>query len=264
MANFKDINHILIGYDRVAEYVINREIFRYNFPRALEIWLTVVYNGDHEKVGSGCGENTFITLPENTGYAYGALDAINAGLDFARSGYRDTIVLTNFDGFFFSQDHYERLIDQFIASGKPFGAGYHESHNFPMTDLMLFKRDFLKDLLPVTGEVHSSRKEVEFLQNEYEGTELGFDNCEEWLLNALYKVGDPSELWWQFKRDGHPRYRFTEEYAFGHLHEQEDVQEYMKKYGAMKGHNITRFMGITIPHKPLDTIRAPGGKILSV
>ena len=123
---------------------------------------------------------------------------------------------------------------------------------------------FLKDLLPVTGEVHPSRKEIEFLQNEYEGTELGFDNCEEWLLNALYKVGDPSELWWQFKRDGHPRYRFTEEYAFGHLHEQEDVQEYMKKYGAMKGHNITRFMGITIPHKPLDTIRAPGGKILSV
>jgi len=263
MANFKDIHHILIGYDRCPEYLINREIFRYNFPRALEIWLTVVYNGDLEKIASGCGENTFITLPENTGYAYGALDAINEGLDFARAGYRDIIVLCNFDCFFFSQDKYEHLIDQFIASGKPFGAGYHESHHFPMTDLMLFKRDFLKDLLPITGEVHSSRREIDFLQKEYEGTELGFDNCEEWLLNALYKVGNPADLWWHLKRDGHPRYRFTEEYAFGHLHEQDEVKEYMKKYGTVKGHNITRFMGVEIPHKALDTIRAPGGQILS-
>jgi len=263
MANFKDVHHILIGYDRFVEYVINREIFRYNFPRALEIWLTVVYNGDLEKVASGCGENTFITLSDNTGYAYGALDAINAGLDFARSGYRDIVVLTNFDGFFFSQDKYERLIDQFIASGKPFAAGFHESHEFPMTDLMLFKREFLKNLLPVTGDVHPSRREVEFLQKEYEDTELGFDNCEEWLLNALFKIGNPKDLWWQFKREGHPRYRFTEQYAFGHLHEQEEVKEYMIKYGTVKGHNITRFLGHEIPHKPLDQIRAPGGKILT-
>ena len=107
MANLKDIHHIVIGYDRVKEYVINREILRYNFPNGLDVWLTTVYNGDLEKLASGCGENTFITIPENTGYAYGALDAINAGLNFASASYRDIVVLTNFDGFFFNQERYD-------------------------------------------------------------------------------------------------------------------------------------------------------------
>tara|TARA_A100001515_G_scaffold114599_1_gene96106 strand:- start:54 stop:848 length:795 start_codon:yes stop_codon:yes gene_type:complete len=259
MADLKDIHHIVIGYDRVKEYVINREILRYNFPNGLDMWLTTVYNGGLEKLASGCGENTFITIPENTGYAYGALDAINAGLNFASASYRDIVVLTNFDGFFFNQERYENLIDDFIASGKPFGAGKHQSHEFPMSDLMLFKRDFLKDFLPLKSEVYPPRKEIDFLQNEYEGTQLGFDNVEEWVLNGLYSIGDPNDLWWQFQRDGHPRYRFTEKYAFGHLHEASDVTTMLNKYNIIKGHNITRFLGKEIEHVPLAEIRRPDG-----
>ena len=259
MADFKNINHILIGYDRTKEYVINREIIRYNFPNGLDLWLTAVFNGDLDKIASGCGENTFITIPENTGYAYGALDAINAGLRFALAGYRDIVVLTNFDGFFFNQERYDNLIDDFIASGKPFGAGEHKSHHFPMSDLMLFKRDFLKEFLPLKAEVYPPRKEIDFLQNEYEGTQLGFDNVEEWVLNGLHSIGDPNDLWWQFQRDGHPRYRFTEKYAFGHLHEASDVINKLNEYNIVRGHNITRFIGKEIKHIPLDEIRRPDG-----
>lgn len=263
MANLRDVHHILIGYDRVKEYVLNREIIRYNFLDGLSMWLTAVYNGDLEKLASGCGENTFITLPKNTGYAYGALDAINSGLEFAAAGYRDIVVLTNFDGFFFSQQKYENLIDDFIASGKPFGAGKHQSHGFPMSDLMLFKREFLKEFLPLKPEVYEPRKEVEFLQKEYQGTELGFDNVEEWVLNGLHSIGDPNDLWWELQRDGHPRYRFTEKYAFGHLHDYNEIKKYIEKYGLIRGHNITRFLGIKIEHKELKEIRRPNGTTFS-
>ena len=46
MSDLKDINHILIGYDRTKEYVINREILRYNFADGVDLWLTTVFNGD--------------------------------------------------------------------------------------------------------------------------------------------------------------------------------------------------------------------------
>ena len=263
MANLKDVNHILIGFDRCKEYVINREILRYNFHDGVNLWITTVFNGDLEKIASGCGENTFITIPENTGYAYGALDAINAGLRFASAAHRDIVVLTNFDGFFFSYEKYINLIDDFIASGKPFGAGKHQSHEFPMSDLMLFRKDFLKNILPLKAEVYPSRKDVEFLQNEYKGTQLGFDNVEEWVLNGLHSIGDPNDLWWQFQRDGHPRYRFTEKYAFGHLHEASDVTKMINNYNIVRGHNITRFIGKEIEHKPLGEIRRGNGTVFS-
>ena len=87
----------------------------------------------------------------------------------------------------------------------------------------------------------------------------GFDNVEEWVLNGLRSIGDPSDLWWQFQRDGHPRYRFTEKYAFGHLHEASDVINKLNEYNIVRGHNITRFIGKEIKHVPLDEIRRPDG-----
>ena len=116
--NLENVHHILIGYNQHHDYVINREIIRNNFSEGGKVWLTAVYNGDLDDVASGCGENTFITITENNGYAYGALDAINEGLEFALHGYRDIIVLTNFDGFFFSQEKYEDLINEFRRSKK--------------------------------------------------------------------------------------------------------------------------------------------------
>ena len=65
------------------------------------------------------------------------MDAINVGLNFALEGYRDIVVLTNFDGYFFSEDKYKSLIDEFIDSGKPFSSGHHQSHDMPLTDLVI-------------------------------------------------------------------------------------------------------------------------------
>lgn len=264
MANLKDVMHILIGCDRNLDYILNREIIRYNFPNGIDLWLTTVYNGSMNKIATGCGENTFIRINENTGYAYGALDAINEGLTFAKNAHRDIVVLTNFDGFFFSQKKYENLIDEFVKSEKPFAAGFHNSHHFPMSDLMIFRKDFLEDLLPILPEVNKERKEIKFLQDEYEGTELGFDNVEEWMFNALKKVGNPDDLWWKLQRDGHPRYRWTEEWAFGHLHSEVEKREKINNYKTIKGHNISRYMGIKIEHRELEEVRRPDGTSFSV
>ena len=249
--NLENVHHILIGYNQHHDYVINREIIRSNFSEGGKIWLTTVYNGDLDEVASGCGENTFITITENNGYAYGALDAINEGLEFALHGYRDIIVLSNFDGLFFSQEKYKDLINEFIDSNKPFAAGFHESHHFPMSDLMLFKRDILNSLLPILPNVYPDREKIEFLQNEYRGTQLGFNNVEEWILNALYKqsadhpddAAAPNKIWHRIQRDGHPRYRFTEKYAFGHLHDDQEKRGLLKHYNATKGSNISQWVG---------------------
>ena len=264
MADLKNVMHIVIGTDRNLDYILNREIIRYNFPNGLDLWLTTIYNGNMNNIASGCGENTFIRLEENNGYAYGALDSINEGLEFAQNAHRDIVVVTNFDGFFFSQTKYENLIDSFIDSGKPFAAGIHQSHEFPMSDLMIFKKEFLNEILPILPEVNEERKKNEFLQKEYKGTELGFDNVEEWVFNALTKVGNPDDLWWKFERDGHQRYRWTEKWAFGHLHEENMKREKISNYKTIKGHNIAKYMGIKIKHQEIEEIRRPDGTSFSV
>ena len=246
MVSLKDVHHICIGYDQHIDIMINRDILRANFSEGFDLWFTVVYNGDVNLNPAGCGENTFIRLKENSGYAYGALDAINKGLDFALDGYRDIVVLTNFDGYFFSEEKYKILIEEFIDSGKPFGSGFNESHKMPLSDLMLFKREFLSDLLPITPEFYPERENMEFLQKLYEGTELRFHSVEEWVLNALYKIGEPDDLWHKITRDGHPRYRFTEKYAFGHLHDIEAKIGYMKQYNIDKGGVISAIMEQTM------------------
>ena len=161
MVSFKDVHHICIGFDQHADVMFNRAIIRNDFDNSDDLWLTLVYNGDLDRVPSGAGENTFIKIEDNRGYGYGALDAINKGLDFASAGYRDIVILTNFDGYFFSEEKYKVLLNEFIESGKPFCAGLHTQYKVPLTDLMLFKRDFLKELLPIKDEVAATRKEME-------------------------------------------------------------------------------------------------------
>ena len=222
MVSFKDVHHICIGFDQHADVMFNRAIIRNDFDNSNDLWLTLVYNGDLDRVPSGAGENTFIKIEDNRGYGYGALDAINKGLDFASAGYRDIVILTNFDGYFFSEEKYKVLLNEFIESGKPFCAGLHTQYKVPLTDLMLFKRDFLKELLPIKDEVAPTRKEMEFLKEQYEGTLLGFDNVEEWVFSALHELGDPDKLWHKMQRDDlgpdEHRYRYTDKYGFGHFH----------------------------------------------
>ena len=81
MFNPIDIHIILIGCQRTQDYRLNLEILRYNYiDYGPLLWITTVFNGDQNKCASGAGENTFIYLPENRGYGYGALDAFNEGL----------------------------------------------------------------------------------------------------------------------------------------------------------------------------------------
>jgi hypothetical protein len=91
---------------------------------------------------------------------------------------------------------------------------------------------------------------MEFLQNEYEGSKLGFDNVEEWVFNALYELGNPNELWHQIQRDDigpdRYRYRYTEKYGFGHFHwlEERFVERSAEKAGKKTGPDGESFNSI--------------------
>ena len=151
MFNPIDIHIILIGCQRTQDYRLNLEILRYNYiDYGPMLWITTVFNGDQNKCASGAGENTFIHLPENRGYGYGALDSFNEGLDFARSGYRPYVAIFNFDVWFLTQGGFQKAMTEFIESGKDFAAGYHQTHHWAMTDCMFFKREFLEEAITYT------------------------------------------------------------------------------------------------------------------
>ena len=181
----KDVHIVLIGNDRIQDYILNLELIRYNYEYGTDLWITTVFNGDQNKLSSGIGENTFIYLPENTGYGYGALDGFNAGLGFAAAGYRPYVAIFNFDVWFLNGMGFKTAMSEFIDSGKDFAAGYHQSHKWCMTDCMFFKREFLEKLLPLEDKVLEERKTNAWLQNEMKDTELGFMNMEEWFLYSL-------------------------------------------------------------------------------
>ena len=71
---------------------------------------------------------------------------------------------------------------------------------------------------------------------------MGFHNVEEWVLNALHKMGNPDELWYKMQRDGHPRYRYTGKYGFGHLHDMNEKNMYMQQHNVSKGSIIEAYM----------------------
>ena len=117
MLDPKDVHIILIGCQRTEDYRHNLEIIRYNWlDYGKKVWITTVFNGDQNDCASGCGENTFIYLPENTGYGYGALDSFNSGLEFARSGYRPYVAIFNFDVWFLTEEGFVKAFNQLILS----------------------------------------------------------------------------------------------------------------------------------------------------
>ena len=288
MLDPKDIHIILIGCQRCEDYRHNLEIIRYNWlDYGRDIWLTTVFNGDQNECPSGIGENTFIYLPENRGYGYGALDAFNKGLEFARSGYRPYVAIFNFDVWFLTQDGFDIAMSEFIDSGQAFAAGYHQSHHWAMTDCMFFRRDFLQKLLPIEDRVLASRKANKWLEREMIGTELGFENMEEWMMYSINKAvsdGKVREIrenktnddlmtnidnnlmneWFQLERDGHPRYRYTGKYKLIHEHEDEVKRELLTKLNIKKGHNICKYLGIKIKHNVLNDVRQADGTTMAI
>ena len=290
MFNPIDIHIILIGCQRTHDYRLNLELLRYNYTDyGPMLWITTVFNGDQNKCASGAGENTFIYLPENRGYGYGALDSFNEGLDFARSGYRPYVAIFNFDVWFLTQNGFETAMTEFIESGKDFAAGYHQTHHWAMTDCMFFRREFLESLLPIQDRVLMSRKANKWLENEMSGTELGFENMEEWMMYSLNKAVsdgqireidqqknkinddlmnnvDPNILsaWFQLERDGHPRYRYTGKYKLIHEHEDEVKRELLTKLNIKRGHNICKYLGLKIKHNVLNDVRQADGTTMAI
>ena len=290
MFNPTDIHIILIGCQRTQDYRLNLELLRYNYTDyGPLLWITTVFNGDQNKCASGAGENTFIYLPENRGYGYGALDSFNEGLDFARSGYRPYVAIFNFDVWFLTQNGFETAMTEIIDSGKDFAAGYHQTHHWAMTDCMFFRREFLEKLLPIQDRVLMSRKDNKWLKNEMSGTELGFENMEEWMMYSLNRAVsdgkvreidqqknktnddlmnniDPNILrnWFQLERDGHPRYRFTKKYDLIHEHDDDVKRQLLQHHSAKRGHNISKYLGITIEHNVLNDVRQADGSTMAI
>ena len=228
-------------------------------------------------------------MPENRGYGYGALDSFNEGLDFARSGYRPYVAIFNFDVWFLTQNGFEKAMTEFIESGKDFAAGYHQTHHWAMTDCMFFRREFLESLLPIQDRVLMSRNANKWLENEMSGTELGFNNMEEWMMYSLNRaVSDGSvrgidqqknktnddlmnnidpkiiDTWFQLERDGHPRYRLTKKYDLIHEHDDDIKRQLLKHYSAKRGHNICKYLGIAIEHDVLNDVRQADGSTMAI
>ena len=180
-------------------------------------------------------------------------------------------------------------MEEFIASGKEFGAGYHQSHHWAMTDCMFFRREFLQKFLPIQDRVLASRQNNRWLEKEMEGTELGFANMEEWMMYSLNRAVsdgavreidqkknitnddlmnnvDPNiiDVWFQLQRDCHPRYRLTSKYDLIHEHDDDIKKQLLEHHNTKRGHNISKFLGIKIEHKVLEDVRQADGSTMAI
>ena len=227
MADLNKVHHIVIGHDKIEEYNININILRNVFVKGKELLITAVYNGGFPR-DSGHPDisdyvDNFVAIKENKGYVWGAIDAIKTGLNFINTmeSPREIVLLTNFDGLFFSEERYNWLIDDFIKSGKPFGSGMPRSHTYPLSDLMLFKNDFVSSFYEGMYKVVPEKVDWE---------------CEKHMLNTLKVIGDVKSLWWRFERDpewsGGRGYTFHKKYAFGHLHGNQQIKPKRDQYNA--------------------------------
>jgi len=263
--NPEDVHVTLMGYDRETDYRINLEILRYNFSYSDKLWITTIHNGDRDKVPSGLGENNFIYMNENRGPVGGVIDSYNRAGAFAVSGYRPIVVFMNFDAWFITEQGFTCAIDEFLKSGKEFSAAIDNNH-LPAPDCMIFKKDYLKKILPIQEKVWSIRETNPVLDIKYKPTQLGFENVEEYLYYTLihthdiesripYKENDnivtneqsfeilTDEVWHDMGRDGLPRLEWTERLTFLHNHNYDMKRELLKKYNITNGNAIQQFIG---------------------
>ena len=219
MANLSKVHHIVIGHDRTREYEVNINILRNAFVKGKDLLITAIYNGSNPHPLADV--DNFIVLEENKGYVWGAIDAIEKGLSFVNTlkDKRDIVLLTNFDGLFFSEERYNWLIDDFIECGKPFGAGIPRLHKYPLSDLMLFRKEFVSSFCEAMQKI---------IPEDVDWT------CEKHMRDALKVIGDTDNLWWRFERDYVEQegrgYVFHKEYAFGHIHGTNNIEVKMDEY----------------------------------
>jgi len=133
-----------------------------------------------------------------------------------------------------------------------------------------------------------SRKDNKWLENEMSGTELGFENMEEWMMYSLnHAVSvrewgidqqknktndelmsniDPKviDAWFQLERDGHPRYRLTKKYDLIHEHDDDIKRQLLQHHGIKRGHNICKYLDIKIEHNVLNDVRQADGSTMAI
>ena len=255
--NPEDIHIVLLGFDRELDYRINLEILRYNYGFSDKLWITTIHNGDRDKLPSGLGENNFIYMNENRGPVGGVIDSINRAGQFAVSGYRPIVVFMNFDAWFITEQGFTCAIEEFMKSGKEFSAAIDNNY-LPTPDCMIFKKDYLKKILPIQEKICSFRRNIPDLVKKYKPTELGFENVEEYLYYTI--TNKPKDLlvemthtkidqyllktiWHNMGRDGLPRLEWTERLTFLHNHDYNMKKELLKKYNITNGNAIQQFIG---------------------
>lgn len=244
----KDIHIVLIGYDKQFNYTINLEIFRYNYSFGNDLWITNVYNGDHNRMTSGIGENTFLRVDENRGYHRGVLDLYNKGLSFARLLNRKYTLIMNYDVWILNEDCFLKLFQDLEDSGKAFSTGIHNSHLFPMSDLCIFKTNFIPQEF-IEGVI-PSRYELDVLKEHYGNTENGWNTFEEWfyygldyrcsILNTGKKTVE--ENWHVMDRQEFPRYRWTPSNTILHEHDLQVKQDKLNEFGIRNGSYVNHFL----------------------
>ena len=228
MADLSKVHHIVIGYDKIEEYKININILRNVFVKGEDLLITAIYNGNNhneiEEKYKSEKVNNFIILKENKGYVWGAIDAIQKGLTFVDTlaDKREIVLLTNFDGVFFSEERYNKLVDDFIKSGKPFGVGFSHEVKHLFSDLMLFRREFVSSFYEGMHKVVPQRVDWE---------------CEKHMRDTLNVIGDVDKMWWQFERDDEEQqgrnYIFHKEYGFGHCHGKHNIESKLNEYDTL-------------------------------
>ena len=228
MADLSKVHHIVIGYDKIEEYKININILRNVFVKGKDLLITAIYNGNNyneiEEKYKSEEVNNFIILKENKGYVWGAIDAIQKGLTFVDTltDRRDIVLLTNFDGFFFSEERYNKLVDDFIKSGKLFGAGFSHEVKHLFSDLLLFRKEFVSSFCEGMDKVKAERVDW---------------TCEKHVGSTLNVIGSVDKLWWRFERDNNEQqgrnYIFHKEYGFGHCHGKDNIEDKMNEHDTL-------------------------------
>ncbi len=255
----KNIILIRIGsVNKVFEYYTGIDIIsNYSFNKDLQH--VTVYNGDLTKICSGVFENAFISMPIDKNPATGALSEINEGLSYANAGYRDTVVIHNFDVHFLTEQGFVKAVQNFIDSGKQFSAGI-DCNELVAPDCMMFRRKFLHRILPFQFKVCDFRLRQQKLIDKYAPTSLGFENTEEYILYTLrdriinFTMLNDEEFnieinrhlleyyWHDMQRKELPRLEWTPEISLLHTHNMEYKKQLLKQYNITKGQILEQFV----------------------
>jgi len=268
MIKAKDVHIVLIGYKKnIMQYHVNLNIIRDNFVQGKDYYITSVFAGDLNDIVSGMGENCFIKLP-NRGYALGALDAINTGVEYAFNCDRDIVMYMTYDFLWFSENNLLKVLDDFFNSKKYFASNLDVNNLFNVDCVIFNRKEILNrskgcgNLFPLVEENCYHREFLE-ISKQYQGSQLGFFNMEEFffksLCNLINHVDYPEtidclednlkldncyreiilrDFCYSLNRTDSQLVRYCDNYKLSHSHNINDLIYYLKMFKLTKGNFI--------------------------